>query len=157
MGQLVNSKGTVYLVGDKGLIGIPNLDVFNSWCFSFKEVVPANTAEDALSVVRTLETRAQGQLLPTGVSALKVTTCQSEGADVAVKSLIAKVKQLYPALEKWDKRRPLPTLFTVQAGLVLRTANTVLDNIPKNNTKLACVNLVKLDVLLRRYSTSLYC
>ncbi len=75
VGQLVNKAGTVYLVGDNGLIGIPSLAVFNSWCFNFNELIEANAAETNLSQVGVLELRANGQLLPTGVSVLRVTTC----------------------------------------------------------------------------------
>lgn len=76
VGQLITkADGVVYLVGDNGLIGIPSMAVFNSWCFSISDLVPANTAEAALSQVSVLETRATGQTLPAGVSVLKVTTC----------------------------------------------------------------------------------
>lgn len=77
IGQLINRDGTVLLVGDNGIIGIPTLAIFNSWCFSFAEVVEANSAERALLQVGLLEMRAAGQTLPVGVSVLKVTTCSS--------------------------------------------------------------------------------
>jgi hypothetical protein len=48
VGQLVDEDGTVYYVGDRALLGIPDLPTFNSWGFSFKQVVPANIAEKAL-------------------------------------------------------------------------------------------------------------
>lgn len=76
-GQLINRDGTVLLVGDNGVIGIPTLAIFNSWCFSFGQVVEANSAERAMSQVGLLEMRAAGQTLPAGVSVLKVTTCSN--------------------------------------------------------------------------------
>lgn len=45
VGQLVNLSGTIVLVGAKGLYGIPNLDIFNSWGWSFTQAVEANQAE----------------------------------------------------------------------------------------------------------------
>lgn len=76
VGQLITkTDGVAYLVGDNGLVGIPSMAVFNSWCFSISDLVPANVAENALSQVSVLETRAAGQALPAGVSVLKVTTC----------------------------------------------------------------------------------
>ncbi len=47
-GQLVNKEGTVYLVGNGVLHGIPSLAVFNSWGWVFTNVVTINSAESAL-------------------------------------------------------------------------------------------------------------
>jgi hypothetical protein len=49
-GTLVNQAGTVYLVTSTGKQGIPSLAVFNSWGYSFNDVVPANQYDDALSM-----------------------------------------------------------------------------------------------------------
>ncbi len=51
MGQIINNNGTVQLVGKSGLYGFPNITVFNSWGFSFANVVTANAAEQALSQI----------------------------------------------------------------------------------------------------------
>ena len=75
VGQLVNIAGITYLVGDNALLVIPDISVFNSWCFSFSEAVSANEAETALPKSGMLAARAQGQTLPQGVSKLAVTTC----------------------------------------------------------------------------------
>lgn len=55
IGQLVavkqpNDANMVYYVGDGVLLGIPDLAAFNSWGFSFAEVMPANAAEQVLPV-----------------------------------------------------------------------------------------------------------
>jgi hypothetical protein len=63
-GVLVNKDGTVYLVSSTGLVGIPNISVFNSWGYKFSDVVPANNADKALSVFGTLSMRQPGQLNP---------------------------------------------------------------------------------------------
>ena len=52
VGQLIfTNGGTVYLVGQNGLYGIPSLTVFNSCGWSFSQVVQANAAEQSLSQV----------------------------------------------------------------------------------------------------------
>lgn len=49
VGQLVyKSNKTVYLIGQNGLYGIPTVGVFNSWGWSFSQVLPANSAEEAM-------------------------------------------------------------------------------------------------------------
>lgn len=86
VGQLVNVNGTVYLVGDRALIGIPSLNVFNSWCFDFRDVVPANDAEKVLTQGWILESRGFNQTLPAGVSVLKIRTCPATSAVISVTS-----------------------------------------------------------------------
>ncbi len=48
---IISSQATVFLVGDRGLYGIPSLAVFNSWGWSFDKVLTANSAEEALPQV----------------------------------------------------------------------------------------------------------
>ncbi len=48
VGQLINKAGTVLLVGNGVVYGIPTLAVFNSWGWSFANVVVANPSESAL-------------------------------------------------------------------------------------------------------------
>lgn len=63
-GSLVNKAGTVYFVGNSGLIGIPDVATFNSWGMSFNNTVPANAADNALTQVGVLASRMAGQLVP---------------------------------------------------------------------------------------------
>lgn len=63
-GTLVNNNGTVQLVGGSGLLGIPDLATFNSWGYSFSKVVPANTADKAMSQTGVMTARTAGMLSP---------------------------------------------------------------------------------------------
>jgi len=67
-GVLVNNAGTVYLVGATGLLGIPDVATFNSWGYSFSDVVPANTADKAMSQTGVMAARSAGQLSPTALT-----------------------------------------------------------------------------------------
>ena len=67
-GVLVNDSGTVKLVGNSGVLGIPDLATFNSWGYSFADVVPANAADKALSMSGVMATRQPGQLSPTAIT-----------------------------------------------------------------------------------------
>ncbi|MEZ4180080.1 MAG: hypothetical protein R3B41_00975 [Candidatus Doudnabacteria bacterium] len=68
MGVLVNNGGTVQMVVSGGLWGIPSIDVFNSWGYSFADVVPANSADTAMSQIGVIPGRMAGELVPTGVT-----------------------------------------------------------------------------------------
>jgi uncharacterized protein with FMN-binding domain len=50
-GQLVNINGTIYLVNSSGLLGFPSVAVLNSWGYNLNNVSPANSAEQALSML----------------------------------------------------------------------------------------------------------
>ena len=63
-GVLVNNNGTVQLVSTTGLLGFKDIDTFNSWGYSFNQVVPANAADQALSHVGYIPARQPGQLVP---------------------------------------------------------------------------------------------
>ncbi len=63
-GVLVNNNGTVQLVGASGLLGIPDLATFNSWGYSFANVVPANAADKAMTQTGVMAARMSGQLSP---------------------------------------------------------------------------------------------
>jgi hypothetical protein len=67
-GALVNNAGTVYLVGPNGLLGIPDLATFNSFGYSFKNVVPANAADKQFSQTGVMAARQPGQLNPTALT-----------------------------------------------------------------------------------------
>ncbi len=72
-GVLVNNNGTVQLVVNGGLWGVPSLDVFNSWGWSFADVVPANSADKLLSQIGIIPGRVAGQLVPTGTTGVNPT------------------------------------------------------------------------------------
>ncbi len=63
-GALVNVSGTVYLVGTSTLLGIPSVDVFNTWGYSFADVVPANAADNSMTKSGVMCARVPGQLNP---------------------------------------------------------------------------------------------
>lgn len=67
-GVLVNNNGTVQLVGTNGLLGIPDLTTFNSWGYSFADVVPANSADKMMTQTGVMAARTAGQLSPTAVT-----------------------------------------------------------------------------------------
>lgn len=67
-GVLVNNNGTVQLVGATGLLGIPDLATFNSWGYSFTNVVPANAADKAMTQTGVMAARVAGQLSPTALA-----------------------------------------------------------------------------------------
>jgi hypothetical protein len=56
--QLINLQGTVYLVSSSGLYGFPNLEVFQSWGFTFSQIETANSAERALSQIGIVPTKS---------------------------------------------------------------------------------------------------
>jgi hypothetical protein len=63
-GVLVNNGGTIQLVVNGGLWGTPSLDVFNSWGWSFSDVVPANGADKTMTQTGVISARTAGQLSP---------------------------------------------------------------------------------------------
>jgi len=63
-GVLVNFSGTVYLVGSSTLLGIPSVDVFNSWGYSFADVVTANAADNSMTKSGVMCARTAGDLNP---------------------------------------------------------------------------------------------
>ncbi len=73
-GVLVNDNGTVKLIGTTGYLGIPDLATFNSWGYSFADVVPANAADKALVQTGVMAARIAGQLSPGAVTTTPGTT-----------------------------------------------------------------------------------
>ncbi len=67
-GVLVNNGGTVQMVVSGGLWGIPSIEVFNSWGYSFADVVPANSGDTAKAQVGVIPARMAGELTPTGTT-----------------------------------------------------------------------------------------
>jgi hypothetical protein len=66
-GTLVNNNGTVQLMGNTGLLGIPDVATFNSWGYSFGKVAPANAADKAMTQTGVMAARVAGQLSPTAL------------------------------------------------------------------------------------------
>lgn len=67
-GVLVNIDGTVYLVGSSSLMGIPSVSVFESWGYSFADVVTANAADRSMSKSGIMASRTPGHLSPSTTS-----------------------------------------------------------------------------------------
>jgi len=63
-GVLVNIDGTVYLVGSTSLMGIPSVSVFESWGYSFLDVVTANSADRSMTKSGIMASRTPGHLSP---------------------------------------------------------------------------------------------
>jgi hypothetical protein len=66
VGTLVVNGQTVSLVTPSGLLGISDMNTFNSWGYSLADVVPANSADTALPMsTAVMASRIPGQLNPT--------------------------------------------------------------------------------------------
>ncbi len=63
-GVLINDGGSVHYTTNTGRIGIPSIDVFNSWGLSFADVVTATTGDQNLPMEGVMQARAPGQLTP---------------------------------------------------------------------------------------------
>ncbi len=63
-GVLVNNSGTIQLVGQSSLMGIPSMAVFTSWGYSLSDVVAANTADKTIAQQGVMTSRVAGQLNP---------------------------------------------------------------------------------------------
>ena len=61
-GVLINEHGTVYLLSDNYVIGIPNIAILSSWGYTLSDVIPANSADEILKNQSTLTMRIPGQL-----------------------------------------------------------------------------------------------
>lgn len=61
-GVLVNKSGTVYIVGDNGLYGIPSVKTLESWGYSVQDAISANTQDQQLQQASVISTRQAGQL-----------------------------------------------------------------------------------------------
>ncbi|PIR96072.1 MAG: hypothetical protein COT92_03105 [Candidatus Doudnabacteria bacterium CG10_big_fil_rev_8_21_14_0_10_42_18] len=66
-GSLINKDGTVYLVVNNGLLGLPNWNTLESWGYLPTDIIPANSADRNLSVVGTLVPKQPEQISPTNV------------------------------------------------------------------------------------------
>ncbi len=61
-GTLVNDQGTIRLVVLSGLVGIPSMEILNSWGYSWANAVNANLADQALPQISVLDYRLPGEL-----------------------------------------------------------------------------------------------
>lgn len=61
-GVLINLNGTVYLVGPNGLLGFPDVNIFDSWTYSFANVITANAADSLLPIAGVIQSKNRGQL-----------------------------------------------------------------------------------------------
>ncbi|MEO8065764.1 MAG: hypothetical protein ABI643_02820 [Candidatus Doudnabacteria bacterium] len=61
-GTLVNDDGTIKLVASGGSVGIPSMDVLDSWGYSLTDVVAANPADKTMTQIDILSNRIAGQL-----------------------------------------------------------------------------------------------
>ena len=65
-GVLVNKGGTIYLVGDNGLLGIPDMTTLASWGYSLADSVKANADDSAMAQSGVMATHTAGALSPFG-------------------------------------------------------------------------------------------
>lgn len=61
-GTLVNKDGTIYLVGNNGLVGVPDPTTLKSWGYAFTDVVKANAADNNLATGGVLPGRLPEQI-----------------------------------------------------------------------------------------------
>jgi hypothetical protein len=63
-GVLVNKSGTIYLTGDNGLLGVPDMGTLTSWGYSLTDSVKANAADSAMAQAGVMSTHMAGALSP---------------------------------------------------------------------------------------------
>jgi hypothetical protein len=75
-GTLVNKDGTIYLVGQNSLVGVPDPITLKSWGYDFADVVPANSADNSFTVQGILNGRKpeQMEILPVVSGGTAITT-----------------------------------------------------------------------------------
>lgn len=61
-GTLINNNGTVEIVGTNGTIGVPSMNVLQSWGYSLIDVVQADTADQTFTQSAILTMHTPGQL-----------------------------------------------------------------------------------------------
>lgn len=64
-GVLINKNGTIYLVSQGGLMGIPSMDVLASWGYSVNDTVNANASDAAIANAAVIVRREGAKLSPT--------------------------------------------------------------------------------------------
>jgi hypothetical protein len=73
-GTLVNKNGTVYLVGDNGLLGVPDMNTLSSWGYSTSDIVSADRADSATEQSGVMSARTPGALSPLENTSLSLGT-----------------------------------------------------------------------------------
>lgn len=63
-GVLINKNGTIYLVGDSGLLGIPNMGILSDWGYSLTDIINANTADSSKVQTGIMKNYVAGLLSP---------------------------------------------------------------------------------------------
>jgi hypothetical protein len=63
-GTLVNENGTIYLVGDNGLLGVPDMNTLNSWGYASSDIVPANISDSSSAQSGVMAVHTPGALSP---------------------------------------------------------------------------------------------
>ncbi len=66
-GALIDKDGTVYLVANNGLLGLPSWDILKSWGYKSTDIISANSADRNLAVVGTLVPKQPEQISPVNV------------------------------------------------------------------------------------------
>ena len=105
IGQFVNLSGTIVLVGENGVYGVPSIAVFNSWGWSLSQVLFANKAEAALPQI--------------GIVPLKSQYCNSALEQIQGKCPVSTepIKVLSPnGGESWAKASKQTFTFTNNSG-----------------------------------------
>jgi hypothetical protein len=59
-GTLINNEGTIQIIGDNTLIGIPSMDVLISWGYNLISTVLANSYDKTYIQSEVLQTRSPG-------------------------------------------------------------------------------------------------
>ena len=108
-GTLVNNGGTVQMVVSGGLWGIPSESVFNTWGYSFADVVPANAADMAKSQIGVIPARTAGQLVPTGTTD-PTPTANCDNLDGTTGSISTTAKSDYSAEEVGEGESEVPVM-----------------------------------------------
>lgn len=103
-GVLINKDGTIYLVSEFGLLGVPSLGEFDSWGFKLSDVVPANQADRLMSQIGLLYFRYQGELNPVGFPSVPT-------SNPSVNTIPAKQDSIYPSV-KISEYGPKTDLYT---------------------------------------------
>ncbi len=65
-GVLLNKGGTIYLVGNNGLLGVPDVNTLTSWGYTSSDSVLANSADNALPQIGVMPAHTAGALNPFG-------------------------------------------------------------------------------------------
>lgn len=63
-GVLINKAGTIFLVSANGTLGIPSMEVLNTWGYSLDDVVTANASDTPLAQTSVIASRQGAKLSP---------------------------------------------------------------------------------------------